>query len=435
MVTRNPLTGAIQPFQSALPMGVTTNGLPQPPMGSAQFQFGRPNQLTQTGLPDPNAPFVSRQPQPQPQPQQVVPVTAPAKPTDPMAQGLLSNNAPVQDGLLGASAAALSLGGNTRTPTSMGQVIGKALQGYRSGELAGVKRQRAEGEYARQQQMIDKYGPGYDIPGVAQAQIEGQVAAQGAQRLEAMMNPQGPGPQGPGSQGLVAQGALPGGNAQTAQPVDEVFNHSMGFVMTPARQSELRFAQQKGPSKLADTIKGFQSDDRTASNDARTRIQKPFTALRLVSVQHNKVQKSLMRKDGPGDLTGVTSIQKMIDGGIVRKEDMDNWARTIGLADTWSALFQRAADGQLLKNKTRIALKGLSTTLYNAEQSSFADFIGIQKELAFQNNVPWRRVFGPLAQKYMDPVATSGGSTGGNGGQGNGEVEVDLAAAPAGTTL
>jgi len=119
----------------------------------------------------------------------------------------------------------------------------------------------------------------------------------------------------------------------------------------------------------------------------------------------------------------------------VRKEDMDNWARTIGLADTWSALFQRAADGQLLKNKTRIALKGLSTTLYNAEQSSFADFIGIQKELAFQNNVPWRRVFGPLAQKYMDPVATSGGSTGGNGGQGNGEVEVDLAAAPAGTTL
>jgi len=329
---------------------------------------------------------------------------APAKPTNPMAQGLLANNSPVQDGLLGASAAALQFGGPSKAPVAMGQVIGQALQGYRSGELAGVQRQRADADYkteqARRQSLIDKYGPGYDIPEVAKAQIDANVAQQNMAGLNAMMG----------------GGGSSGGTAPVA-PEGEVMNSPMGFVMTPARQAELRFAMQKGSGKVSEAIKGFQSDDRSAANDARTRIQKPFTALRLVSVQHNKVQKSLMRKDGPGDLTGVTSIQKMIDGGIVRKEDLDNWASTIGIADTWSALFQRAADGQLLKPKTRTALQSLSTELYNAEQSSFADFIGIQKELAFQNNVPWRKVFGPLAQKYVNPMAAPGrGASGTTGG-------------------
>tara|TARA_R110002153_G_scaffold94802_2_gene228369 strand:- start:510 stop:1829 length:1320 start_codon:yes stop_codon:yes gene_type:complete len=144
VMPRNPLLGAINPgFPQSYPNGQSYPAR-QPKFGQSFPPSGG------RGAPvDPNAPNIRPPMQPaaaRPKPPQAAPMV-PAKSTNPMHQGLLANNSPVQDGLLGASAAALQFGGPSRTPVAMGQVIGQALQGYRSGELAGVKRQQAQKQY------------------------------------------------------------------------------------------------------------------------------------------------------------------------------------------------------------------------------------------------------------------------------------------------
>lgn len=144
MATRNPLLGAINPrFPQSFPNGQSF------PTGQPNFGQSFPSPGGRGTPVDPNAPNIRPPIQSaaaRPGPPQAAPMVS-AKSTNPMHQGLLANNSPVQDGLLGASAAALQFGGPSRTPVAMGQVIGQALQGYRSGELAGVKRQQEQKQY------------------------------------------------------------------------------------------------------------------------------------------------------------------------------------------------------------------------------------------------------------------------------------------------
>jgi len=196
-----------------------------------------------------------------------------------------------------------------------------------------------------------------------------------------------------------------GGNGQQSQATDpdaDVKVGPMGFVQTPARKAELLLAMMKGAGKASEVIKGFQNADTKLAEDARNRIKKPFEDYRKIRVAHDKVSTGLARKDGPGDLQAVTTLQRMIDDGIVRKEDMDNWASTVGIAETWGVFFKRAEKGDRLADPTRAKLKSLAGDLMMAKHGEFATFIGIQKELARNNNVPWGRVYGKASQKYLD---------------------------------
>ena len=370
MIKRNPLTGAIQPYQSAMPTGVSTNGLPPPPMGSAQYQFGRPNPLTQMGSFDPNAPFVN--PRPQTQPQQVVPVTAPVKPTNPMAQGLLANNAPVQDGLLGASAAALSLGGNTRTPTSMGQVIGKALQGYRSGELAGVKRQREEKEYAMKMATAKQATIGRDQ--LAQAYPHMADAIRGG-----LVDPKDQYQEVDGS--LIDTWAM---RAPGAQPIKKKIDQSKLF--DPDGNMN-----RKGQLK-------YEADWRKEIKPTVKLVRETVTAV-------NKVTASLKRKTGTADIAGINSYQRLIDDAAVRGEDIALQASTVSWFGQLARYKTKAATGQLLPQNIRTEMAAMALALQQSTTSNARiEMQGYKDVVDRTPGIKWDRILPTTMDKWFEGV-------------------------------
>jgi hypothetical protein len=218
-------------------------------------------------------------------------------------------------------------------------------------------------------------------------------------------------------QTIIGEGDLPKTPSITSAPMNDVTVNKYGYVSSSGREAQLRLLASTGEAKDVSQAMGeFRKIDNSLVKDARDRLQKPFASFREAIVNQDKAITALNRADGPGDLTAVTVIQRSIDNGIVRKEDMDNWSRTLGFVGGFKALLGRIEAGTILTPKQRTSLSSTANELFNSHKSSFSSFFNIQRSLANQNNVPWHRVAGPELEKLikLDPARKPKGKNVGN---------------------
>ena len=247
---------------------------------------------------------------------------------------------------------------------------------------------------------------------LARAQLMKMFGPQGSQSATSASIPM---PQGvtPTPQAQTAMPQAPGAmpqapGAMPQQQSQDIQVGPMGFVDSPGRRQQLALiAAGEDPSKNVGSAMGeFRKRDAELVRDARERVKKPFEDLRKISIAKQKAVSSLARQDGQGDLAAITTIQRMIDDGIVRKEDMDNWARTLGAAGGFKALLESWRSGQTLLPENRTALRSLAVQLFDAQANTFIKFLDGERELARQNYVPWSRVSSPFMESFRKTKKT-----------------------------
>ena len=285
----------------------------------------------------------------------------------------------------------------------------------RAGALAGLGKGLMSGNQAYRDQMMNamKLKSMMDTSGLARQKIRQKNEARkkmmglfGGSGTQAKA-PQIQQPADAIDQTIVGEGDLPKTPSITSAPMNDVTLNKYGYVPSPGREAQLRMLASTGEAKDVSQAMGeFRKIDNSLVKDARDRLQKPFTSFREAIVNQDKAITALNRADGPGDLTAVTVIQRSIDNGIVRKEDMDNWSRTLGFVGGFKALLGRIEAGTILTPKQRTSLSRTANELFNSHKSSFSSFFNIQRSLARENNVPWHRVAGPELEKLikLDPA-------------------------------
>ena len=392
----------------AIPRSVPMSAAPvfpgqqRPPMPTAAPQ-----------MPVARPPMPQRQPTPQARPA-AAPSMAAAAPA--AGGGLLNPN--VGAGLLGA--ASKIGGGPTRLPVSLGSQIGPALNqfaaDYQASQLAAEKK-------AREQALINKYGPEALVPGALSKilEIEGEQAALKT-RAQAAQNLFGPvassAPQGASAQAAAvaqqgpsavstAQGATASAAATTNMPqVDP----RLGIVLTQGRQAGLRAAYMKGDKEFGDALRAYQKEDQDLVKDARDRLKPAIKEVQETSTKIGIIERSLLAaasgQRGTADISAVNAFQRLVDDGVVRGEDIALQASATGWYTqliTWS---QKAKTGDLLDNSIRARMIETAKQIAAARYATFQTTVAAQKELSIANNVPWEKVFASQSMKrFLDPVA------------------------------
>lgn len=359
---------------------------------------------------------MQRQPMPQAKPAAAPSMAAAA----PAAGGGLLNPA-VGAGLLGA--ASKIGGGPTRLPVSLGSQIGPALTQFANDYQAS---QVAAQEKARQQALIQKYGPEALVPGALpkMLEIEGEKAALRA-RMESAKNLFGPvassAPQGATAQAAAvaqqgpsavstAQGAAASAAATTNMPqVDQRF----GIVMTPGRQTALRTAYTADATGKAfgDTLRAYQKEDQDLVKDARNRLKPQIAKMREIGTKYELVERAVKlaasgKAGGTADILAINAMIKMVDEGVVKADEVDLQTSAGSLKTRITVWRDNAKKGDLLDNTLRRRMFEVAKQIMAARSGDFQSTVASQKELAINNNVPWEKVFVSKGMKrFLDAPA------------------------------
>lgn len=366
----------------------------------------------------PQMPMQQRQPMAQRQPmQQAKPAAAPSMAAAaPAAGGGLLNPA-VGAGLLGA--ASKIGGGPTSLPVSLGSQIGPALNQFATDYQAS---QVAAQDKARQQALVDKYGPEALVPGALSKmlEIEGEQAAlkARAQAAQNLFNPvASSAPQGASAQAAAvaqqgpsavstAQGATASAAATTNMPqVDQRF----GIVLTPGRQAALRAAYSKGDKEFGDALRAYQKDDQDLVKDARDRLKPAIkevqTTWTKIEIVERALKSAATNTKGTGDIAAINAFQRLIDPGVVRGEDVKLQQNAVDLLTQLKSWAKNKQKGDILDDSVRKRMLETARQIGASRTQTFQKFVAAQKELSITNNVPWNRVFASKSmQKYLNPT-------------------------------
>ena len=362
----------------------------------------------------PQMPMQQRQPMPQAKPAAAPSMAAAA----PAAGGGLLNPA-VGAGLLGA--ASKIGGGPTRLPVSLGSQIGPALtqfaNDYQASQVAAEKK-------ARENALIQKYGPEALVPGALpkMLEIEGEQAALKA-RMESAKNLFGPvarsAPQGASAQAAAvaqqgpsavstAQGAAASAAATTHLPQGD---SRCGLVMTPGRQTALRSAYTADATGKAfgDALRAYQKEDQDLVKDARDRLKPAIkevqTTWTKIEIVERALKSAATNTKGTGDIAAINAFQRLIDPGVVRGEDVELQQNAVDFLTQLQTWAQTKTEGNVLDNSVRERMLETSRQIGASRTQTFQKFVAAQKELSITNNVPWNRVFASKSmQKYLDPT-------------------------------
>jgi hypothetical protein len=388
ITTPRMIPGAVMPRSVPMSAAPVFPGQPRPPMPTAAPQI---------------------QPMPQRQPMaQAKPAAAPSMAAAAPAAGGGLLNANVGAGLLGA--ASKIGGGPTRLPVSLGSQIGPALNqfaaDYQASQLAAEKK-------ARENALIQKYGPEALVPGALpkMLEIEGEKEALRA-RMESAKNLFGPvassAPQGATAQAAAvaqqgpsavttAQGAAASAAATTNMPqVDPRF----GIVMTPGRQTALRTAYTADATGKAfgDALRAYQKEDQDLVKDARNRLKPQIAKMREIGTKYELVERAVKlaasgKAGGTADILAINAMIKMVDEGVVKADEVDLQTSAGSLKTRITVWRDNAKKGDLLDNTLRQRMFEVAKQIMAARSRDFQGTVASQKQLAINNNVPWEKVF------------------------------------------
>ncbi len=311
-------------------------------------------------------------------------------------------------GLLGASSKIG--GGPTRLPVSLGSQIGPALQqfatDYKASQLAAEKK-------AREQALVNKYGPEALVPGALSKmlEIQGEQAAlkARAQAAQNLFNPvASTAPQGAAAQAAAvaqqgpsavttAQGAAASAAATTNMPqVDPRF----GIVMTPGRQTALRTAYTADATGKAfgDALRAYQKEDQELVKDARDRLKPQIAKMREIGTKYELVERAVKlaasgKAGGTADILAINAMIKMVDEGVVKADEVDLQTSAGSLKTRITVWRDNAKKGDLLDNTLRQRMFEVAKQIMAARSKDFQGTVASQKQLAINNNVPWEKVF------------------------------------------
>jgi len=189
-------------------------------------------------------------------------------------------------------------------------------------------------------------------------------------------------------------------------PIQDAKVGKFGFVMTPDRTNALNLASTTNVDQIPKLFESFRKMDNDLIKDARNRLKPTLNALNETIVKIDKVSKSVLLKNGTGDLAAINSFQKLIDDGVVRGEDVALQAKTEGFYDQVLLLRQKVKDGDLLSNDIRERMAKTAEILGRTVYENANIQIDYQKMLAQRNNVPWSRVYAgsEMYKKYLNPI-------------------------------
>tara|TARA_Y100001973_G_scaffold55499_1_gene82014 strand:+ start:4578 stop:5627 length:1050 start_codon:yes stop_codon:yes gene_type:complete len=291
-------------------------------------------------------PMPQRQPMAQRQPmQQAKPAAAPSMAAAAPAAGGGLLNANVGAGLLGA--ASKIGGGPTRFPVSLGSQIGPALTqfaaDYQASQLAAEKK-------AREQALIQKYGPEALVPGAIGEIIKGREAAR---QQQAMLD------------------SLGGGTGQDAKARIE---ESLGLKLTNGEFQQLRVAMSSGDAKTVNTALGSIRKDKFANTTKlRDEYGKRISSTSKIIGAAQEAQRMLDTGDtsGVGDLvTLYTTITALDPDSVVREGEIALGREIISLAKRAQLQMERITEGRVIDTDTAKQMRKLVLKLGQKAQQN-----------------------------------------------------------------
>ena len=299
-------------------------------------------------------------------------------------EGLINDKA-VGAGLLGAAQQIGAAGGPSEMPISTGSVIGPALASFAS-EYDKARKEKMITD--AQRAAVEKYGP--------TALLKGAL--------------------GP----LIKQEGETKARNQLLQSVSKIFSpdssearSAANMTWTPQRQVTLEAAALKGPEAVSTALRDFEKTDNAKVKDARDRLKPSIELFRQTQVKVDKVNRSVVMKNGTADLAAINSFQRLIDDGVVRGEDVALQKRTQSLYEYLEMQKATIAKGHLLSDGVRQRMAAVANQLGQSVYVNFAEIVKGQKELAEQNRVPWNRVWASSMDKYLEPKEPQLGDQGG----------------------
>lgn len=248
-------------------------------------------------------------------------------------------------GLLGASSKIG--GGPTRLPVSLGSQIGPALQqfatDYKASQLAAEKK-------AREQALINKYGPEALVPGAIGEIIKANEAARARQSL---------------------MDSLGGGAGQDAKGRIE---ESLGLKLTNGEFQQLRVAMSSGDATTVNTALGSIRKDKFANTTKlRDEYSKRISSTSKIIGAAQEAQRMLETNDisGVGDLvTLYTTITALDPDSVVREGEIALGKEIISLAKRVKLQMDRVTEDRVIAPSTAKQMRELVLQLGQKAQQN-----------------------------------------------------------------
>jgi len=262
----------------------------------------------------------------------------------PAAGGGLLNPA-VGAGLLGA--ASKIGGGPTSLPVSLGSQIGPALNqfanDYQASQVAAEKK-------ARENALIEKYGPEALVPGAIGEIIKGREAAR---QRQAMLD------------------SLGGGTGQDAKARIE---ESLSLKLTNGEFQQLRVAMSSGDAKTVNTALGSIRKDKFANTTKlRDEYGKRISSTSKIIGAAQEAQRMLEKGDtsGIGDLvTLYTTITALDPDSVVREGEVALGREILSLAKRVKLQMERVTEDRVLDPTTAKSMRELVLQLGQKAQQN-----------------------------------------------------------------
>tara|TARA_R100000234_G_C4994305_1_gene177072 strand:- start:562 stop:1749 length:1188 start_codon:yes stop_codon:yes gene_type:complete len=368
ITTPRMIPGAVKPRSVPMSAAPVFPGQPRPPMPTAAPQI---------------------EPMPQRQPMaQVKPAAAPSMAAAAPAAGGGLLNANVGAGLLGA--ASKIGGGPTRLPVSLGSQIGPALNqfatDYQASQLAAEKK-------ARENALIQKYGPEALVPGAIGEIIKGREAQRARDALMTSL----------------------GGSLEDSAKAQ--VEKSLGMRLTDAEFQQIRVSMASGDPKVVRTaLAGIGDDKRSNERTLRTEYSRKVETTGKIIGAANEAKRMLAEKSKKGvdDLATLYNLITALDpGSVVREGEIALGRQIISLTDMLKLRIESVKAGRVLADTVAKEMRTMIVALgEKAEQRAKAneDFYGSEADrLAIARSAilaPRRRLSGTVSERSGIPKGT-----------------------------
>jgi len=316
--------------------------------------------------------------------------------TAPMAmpQSGLLGGSPIGGGLLAASNVLSQAGMNSPMPQSLGSAIGPALnafsQGYAQDQQTAIKR-------AREQALINKYGPEALVSGAIPALIAANAEKKASEAKTKQLN------------NLLGIGTTQG---EQEQPNDiEVPKNLNAPASVPKFNEEekeiIAFAKNPG-----DGVKTVYANRQEKYKLAVTRVAPARKNILVAQTGIAKVKYAVKQKDGTADIAAVNAYQRLIDPGVVKGEDitLQKEATSLGLAlRRWA---NQAKTGEILPEKVRNRMLNMANLLGKAViEVNREEILGQKDRFEMNEQLDWRRVWPKRWDALISTRELDSGST------------------------
>ena len=135
----------------------------------------------------------------------------------------------------------------------------------------------------------------------------------------------------------------------------------------------------------------------------RDRIQPSLTKLQTVDKQMRTARAALKLGTGTGDIAAINAIQRMIDPGVVRGEDVKLQATAQSLGEEIALYIKKKQTGQLLGPKLRAKMLDVAEQITQSTASNAEITLGGYKDIVDQNqDLSWRKIMPRKFDRYFD---------------------------------